>query len=68
MTLSTATCPTCNADSQVEDSRRVDTWYVKRVRACTVCGLRWRTAEIPLPMMKRVIKFDAFLKQMGEMK
>lgn len=66
MTISTPsahTCPqpTCGGDSQVEDTRRASTWYVKRVRACVKCGHTWSTAEVPFPMLKRVMKVEAFI-------
>lgn len=56
--------PGCGGGSQIEDTTRHDTWYVRRLRACTKCGFTWSTAEIPLPMIKRTAKLDAFIQKM----
>jgi transcriptional regulator NrdR family protein len=57
--------PRCGGGSQVMDTTRHDTWYIRRVRSCTKCGHTWSTAEVPLPMIKRTLKLDAFLQKMG---
>ena len=55
--------PNCKGASQIEDTTKHDTWYIKRSRACTKCGFTWSTAEIPLPMIKRIMKIETLLRQ-----
>jgi len=62
----TTICPQkgCGGKSQVEQTRKRETWYVRRIRVCEKCNHHWTTAEVPLQMIQRTIKLDAFLKSM----
>jgi len=66
LSRSVAICPQpgCGGESQVEQTTRHDTWYVRRLRGCKKCGHTWTTAEMPLPMVKRIMQLDAFLRKM----
>jgi len=57
--------PGCNGDSQIEDTLKHDTFYVKRSRACKKCGITWSTAELPLRLAKKLMKLDKFLEQLN---
>jgi transcriptional regulator NrdR family protein len=56
-------CAKCGGDSQIEDVRKQDTRYVKRSRACKLCGLTWTTAEIPLEDVKLLKLVKNFIKE-----
>lgn len=65
-TLSVAHCikPGCKGGSQIENTMKTDTWYVKRTRACVLCGTTWSTAEIMLADVKRLKALDRMLKEL----
>ena len=63
---SVTVCVRCNGNSQIENTSKQDTMYVKRTRACVNCGLTWSTAEIPLNDVKKIKalnKLSALLKE-----
>lgn len=62
---SVAICPKCEGISSVDDTRRRETWYVKRIRSCDVCGFRWTTAELLLTDVKKLQALERFLKQIA---
>lgn len=40
-------CPKCNTATRIADSRTYGDGFVKRRRACPLCGHRLTTVEIP---------------------
>lgn len=54
-------CEKCGGESSVEDTRRKETWYVKRVRGCQSCGHTWSTAEVPLADLRKLKLLDQFV-------
>jgi transcriptional regulator NrdR family protein len=61
---SVTVCIRCNGDSQIEDTLKQDTNYVKRTRACVRCGLTWATAEVPLADIKKIKALIRLLKEL----
>lgn len=57
-------CPRCGGASQIEDTSKADTHYVRRTRACTKCGATWGTAEIPVADIKKIKALDKLLKDL----
>ncbi len=66
-TKGVVTCPQprCGGTGGVEDTDSLNAWFIRRTRGCNKCGHVWSTAEIPLPMLKHVLKVDNFLRSMG---
>lgn len=59
-------CPRagCGGSSQIENTEKQDTRYVRRIRACTKCGATWGTAEIPVADIKKIKALDKLLKDL----
>lgn len=57
-------CPRCGGASQIENTEKQDTRYVKRLRGCSTCGTTWSTAELPLADVKRLRALERFLKDL----
>lgn len=58
-------CMHCGGNSQIEYANK-DAGYIRRSRACSVCGQTWSTAEISLPTLRRTMKIDKFIKELGK--
>lgn len=58
-------CPRCGSNSQVEDTRKHMTFYVRRTRACIACGITWVTAEIDLNDMRRIEDAEKLLTKVA---
>lgn len=56
--------PGCGGASQIENTEKQDTRYVRRIRACTKCGATWGTAEIPVGEIKKIKALDKLLKDL----
>ena len=52
------TCPECNGQTKVVDSREPDAQKVRRRRECLVCGYRFNTLEVVLPEADRCNALD----------
>ena len=61
-------CTKCGGGSQIEDTLKQDTKYVKRTRACKDCGATWQTAEIALADVKRLQRLDQWFKKLEKMR
>ncbi len=57
-------CPRCGAGSQVEDTAKSDSNYVRRLRGCIACGNTWSTAEIMLTDVKKLKALNKLLKEL----
>lgn len=58
--------PKCRGTGRVEDTDSLNTWYVRRTRGCDHCGFVWSTAEIPLTAIKRIVKVETFIRDLGK--
>lgn len=56
--------PGCGGNSQIENTEKQHTRYVKRSRACTKCGATWSTAELPIADVKKIRALEKLLKEL----
>ncbi len=45
-------CPVCGEDSRVYDSREQSDGTIRRIRCCSVCGVRFSTEESFVGMVR----------------